>query len=422
MRSIEPLADSGQILYDSPDPQSVYPGSPGIWRTSSGQIVVTYDIRGGGAQDLPGVKYEPRPGQAVFGNVLTSDDGGETWIQRTQYPFLHARPFEAGDALYVLGHAGDLAIIRSDDGGDTWSTPSFLTNAEHWHQAPTNVWYANGCVYLVMEQRCHFRVNAWPVSELAPVLMRAPVNADLADPAAWTYASRLSFVGAVKDAEVDWLGVPFYPAHYPDVHGPEHPGRGFAPIGWLETNVVRIDDPNHYWHDPSGRTFHLFARAHTGRTNLACVAKVVQRDDGSMDTMLEAAPSGHTMLHMPFPGGQMKFHILFDDGTQLFWLVSTQATDSMTRFEKLPDTRYRMADNERRRLVLHFSKNCVDWCFAGLICQGDTDVESRHYASMAIDGDDMLILSRSGDERAKNPHDVNRITLHRVRAFRDLVY
>ena len=81
-----------------------------------------------------------------------------------------------------------------------------------------------------------------------------------------------------------------------------------------------------------------------------------------------------------------------------------------------------MADNERRRLVLHFSKNCVDWCFAGLICQGDADVESRHYASMAIDGDDMLILSRSGDTRAKNPHDVNRITLHRVRAFRDLVY
>ena len=72
--------------------------------------------------------------------------------------------------------------------------------------------------------------------------------------------------------------------------------------------------------------------------------------------------------------------------------------------------------------ALHYSTNCIDWCFAGLVCQGRTDVESRHYASMAIDGDDLLVLSRSGDADAKNPHDGNLITLHRVRAFRELVY
>lgn len=34
---------------------------------------------------------------------------------------MHARPFAAGDRLYVPGQAGDLTIISSDDGGDSWS-------------------------------------------------------------------------------------------------------------------------------------------------------------------------------------------------------------------------------------------------------------------------------------------------------------
>jgi hypothetical protein len=41
---------------------------------------------------------------------------------------------------------------------------------------------------------------------------------------------------------------------------------------------------------------------------------------------------------------------------------------------------------------------------------------------MVADGDDLLVLSRSGDERAKNAHDGNLITLHRIENFRDLVY
>jgi hypothetical protein len=41
---------------------------------------------------------------------------------------------------------------------------------------------------------------------------------------------------------------------------------------------------------------------------------------------------------------------------------------------------------------------------------------------MIIDGDDLVVLSRSGDERAKTPHDGNLITFHRARDFRKLVY
>ena len=39
--------------------------------------------------------------------------------------------------------------------------------------------------------------------------------------------------------------------------------------------------------------------------------------------------------------------------------------------------------------------------------------------SLLFDGDDLLVLARSGDCRAKTLHDGNLITLHRVRNFRE---
>ena len=165
-------------------------------------------------------------------------------------------------------------------------------------------------------------------------------------------------------------------------------------------------------------------RAHTGGSGYAAVAKVVEDSPGAgaMTTMLETAPSGKRVLFVPCPGGQMKFHILFDGPTGLYWLLSTQATDSMTRAERLSPDRYNLPSNERRRLQLHFSRNCIDWCFAGLVAVGPAEIASRHYASMVIDGDDLHVLSRSGDHRANSPHDGNLITFHTVRGFRELVY
>ena len=118
----------------------------------------------------------------------------------------------------------------------------------------------------------------------------------------------------------------------------------------------------------------------------------------------------------------MRFHIVYDEQTELYWLLSTQATDSMTRPESLPPDRYGLPDNERRRLQLHFSRNCMDWCFAGLVASGPTERGSRHYATMLIDGDDLHILSRSGDESAANAHNGNIMTFHTIRDFRRLVY
>jgi hypothetical protein len=411
---VRPLANDYVVICESPSPKDIYCYTPGIVRLDSGRLVATMDFGGKGRK-----KDDPR------GRAFTSDDHGKTWKQRTKFPFAHARPFVAGKSLYILGQAGDLNVIRSDDGGDTWSESIKLTDGQKWHQSACNVCYANGCVYLVMERRVSNRIRSWPVGELAPVLMRGKLDADLTDRENWTFASELSFHDTIpnieKDHAIDFFGVPFYPAAYPRGFTAA-PGRGSAPIGWLETNVVQIKDPDHYWYDPKGKTFHLWARAHTGGTGYAAVAKVVENADGSMITMLEKVPSGKTALFLPCPGGQMRFHVLYDDVTKLYWLLSSQATDSMTNAKLLPANRYNLPNNERHRLQLHFSKNMVDWCFAGLVAVGNSAGEGRHYASMAIDGENLCVVSRSGDSRAKNSHDGNLITFHTVKNFRKLVY
>jgi len=415
---IQPLASDFKILYQSPDPNNIYLFDPGITVCPNGRIVAAFS-RGG--PDRNSIKAIKGTGN---GFVYTSDDDGNTWQYRINFPMSHFRPFVAGNKLYVLGHKGNLRVIQSNDWGDTWSDVSELTQNEIWHGSATNVWYKNNFVYLVMECRSEKgkMKDGWKVGELSPVLLRGDINKDLTKRENWTFASKLFFYENLNDKQLDFFGFPFYDGFYPNVKRNIRNKSSFHPIGWLESNVVQITDPNHYWYDPNGRTFHIFMRAHTGLTNIGCMVKAVEQQDGSVKTMFQTAPSGKKHLYLPIPGGQMKFCVLYDEKTKLYWLLSTQSTDSMTKSNMLPKDRYCLSDNERRRLVLHFSKNMVDWCFAGVVDIGSVEKASRHYANMTIKGDDLLILSRSGDENSKDAHNGNIITFHRVTNFRRLVY
>ena len=133
------LADGYLTLYRSPRPAHWICSTPGLIRLRSGRLVATHSLKAIPPATLP-PPMTPK-GEGPFQwqtHVYTSDDAGHTWTPRVVLPMLHARPFEAGAGrVYVLGHAGDLAIARSDDGGDTWSETALLTHGQWWHQAAT---------------------------------------------------------------------------------------------------------------------------------------------------------------------------------------------------------------------------------------------------------------------------------------------
>lgn len=418
------LAVSESVVYESPKPGSCFCGSPSIIALPGGELAASYNHMGPGTLRLDRLT-----------DVCFSRDGGATWERRASLAMKMARVFSAGDTLYCLGQTGKeppercgkppqqlghLVIAESKDGGRTWCDPACLSEG-CWHQAPSAWWVRDGKIYIAMEKVVYDDVEGWNVNGLAPILMRGDLASDLTRRENWTFAEAPAFRDVVREDMLRYIGLPFYRTEknrYTDVGG----GRCCARMGWLETNVVQILDKRHFWYDPEGKTFHLFLRAHTGMTNYACVMKVTENADGSMKTSCETSPGGKQLVFLPFPGGHLKFHILYDEKSTLYWLLSSQPTDSMARPELLDESRYSLPDNERHRLALYFSGNCVDWCFAGIAAMTSDCRQARSYASMAIDGEDLVLLSRSGNESAMNSHNGNQILFHRIPRFRELVY
>ena len=440
---IKELAKDYTIVYKAQDPNRDFLYTPSILVLKSGRYVLSMDIRD------------------KYGKILTSDDKGETWLLKAEASWFHASLFVDGDRIYLLGcsteqkevsAARDLMVMYSDDGGDTWSGVSFLTQGETWNHCATDVWYKDGYVYVPMD--CTFNRegetvrSGWKPNVMAPVLLRGKLGSDLTKRENWLFSEKVRFRDVISEDAIEGIGVPFYrsmeelgegeehgktfwahPASYRHAYDFENESGNlpfyFHGTGWLEANVVQITDPQHYWYDPAGKTLHLFMRANTHGSGYCCVMKAVERVvDGKEIISIECQrnPSGKRVIFLPMPGGQNKFFVKYDPVTRLYWLVSVQVRDSMRRIEYLSDDRYNVPSDERDRLALHFSTNMVDWCFAGLVDQSGYDKQSRHYASMDIDGEDLLIVSRSGDEDAHSAHDGNLITFHRVKNFRDLVY
>ena len=434
--SMKPLAQEGVVVARSPNPETIFLGTPSILVLPRGRLVASFDHFGPGVAQLPGPlgrrPHFPAEANSLQTVVSTSDDGGKTWIRRAALPFTHARLFADSGRVYLLGNCGRVMIAQSSDRGETWSELSALTENDQWAMGASNVLVVNGHIYAPMMLRTDLGYRGYFVSTLAPVMFRAPLGVNLSDASVWSQSQpQTAFRDLVDETKLDYVGIPFFPV--PDRNAaqpvPDNPRILANRIGWHEPYVVQITDPNHQFFDPTGRTLHILARGDIHRSNFGMLSKVVENDKGEMRFDLERTPAGTAMVFVPLPGGNIKFHVLQDPQTGLYWLVSNQVTDSMRRPGTLPESRFGLPLDQRDRLVLHYSKNLVDWVFAGLLAQGASPRESYHYCGMDIDGDDLVILSRTGDANVRQPkapyrdaHDTNLITFHRVKNFRGLVY
>lgn len=390
-----PLIADETILFESPSPEDVFCYTPSLCRGFDGRILAGFDLGGPGTVKLEGPRSDH--GDYPSGNqlrILLSDDGGKNWREcGTRLPMLHTMLFRAGNALYALGHSGRLLISRSLDNGESWSEPSVLDGDCLWHQSAGRIDFWKGRLYAVYEQR--IPGARWP--GVAPVLMTAEENADLCDRSNWRFSAPFRTEALFKE------------------QGITHFSGGT--LGVLETSVIRIHDPKHMFYDPEGGTVLLLMRAETGLGNVGAVLKGEERADGSLSIEPLKSPSGATLFLLPLPGGQLKFHIDYDPDSELYWMVASPKLDSF-QMAGLP---WYETCGDRRRLELLCSRNGLEFRSVGVIAEGRGKLDSRHYASLLFDGEDLLVFARSGDSRAKNLHDGNLLTLHRVEKFRSLV-
>ena len=382
-----PVADE-QVIASSPAPDSVFLYTPAIAEGLDGRFVVAVDYGGPGTGILDGPRSDF--GDYPAGNqirVYLSDDKGRTWRETaTRIPMMHEILFKAGDRLYMIGHSGRLLITRSDDNGETWSEPAVLCPEPRWHQSCTAVDVYDGKVTLVYEK---WVADGHPWPGVGPVLMRADEQADLTQASNWKFSDLYD-----PDADMDAAR----PSGIPVVGG--------KAAGILETNVVRIYNPSHPFYDATGKSVVLLSRASAGFPDIGVMLRGYEREDGSLAVGRCHLDNGD-VLFVHIPGANLIFHLVYDPKSELYWLLHSQIDGRM---------------NARRRLALSYSPDLLHWTFAGLVAVGPTDRSARHYATMIVNGDDLCIVSRSGDEQARNAHDGNIVTFHRVRNFRDLVY
>ena len=377
-----------KVITTSPNPDSIYLYTPAIAEGFGGRFVVAVDYGGPGTYSLDGPKSDF--GDYKAGNqirVLLSDDKGRTWRETpARIPMMHEILFKAGGSLYMIGHSGRLLITRSDDNGETWSEPAVLCPEPRWHQSCTAVDVYDGKVTLVYEKWVAEK-HKWP--GVGPVLMQAREDTDLTDPSNWKFSELYNPDDDMEAARPS--GIP--------VNAPGAPGM-------LETNVIRVHNPANPFYDATGKSVALLARASTGFPDIGVMLKGYEREDGSLAIGRFRKNEGEVYF-VHIPGGDLKFHILYDPESRLYWLLHSQIDGRM---------------NYRRRLALSYSPDLLRWTFAGLVAVGPTDHSARHYATMIQDGDDLFIVSRSGDEKARTAHDGNIVTFHRIKDFRKLIY
>jgi hypothetical protein len=333
-----------------------------------------------------------------------SKDGGKAWKQVCELPYDSCEPnllVHEGKLYLLITPNGNNAKLErshfprdgkwslwaaaSDDEGATWSPITRVLDglAPPGKSAPmlntggqTAMVIKDGKLYL-------------SVSDQFEMLAAASCRLDqgILNPRAW------------RISEMVELPIPREVAH------PSFQGKTTR-MRVLEGNVVEV----------SGRLL-VIARAIInggGTANLGAVFEIIDRPGESL--RLEF------LQLYPIPGGQLKFYIVHDSMSRLYWMASNLPSNPafVVQDEAWRRTKELNASpSDRRSLLLWYSVDALNWFPAGWVARAQGWTQAFHYPVLLIDGDDLLLISRTGLESG-NQHDVDLATFHRITNFRKL--
>ena len=326
-----------------------YIGSPSIVKSRSGAYVASHDFFGpGSTQQSSGVT-----------RVFRSEDQGKTWVRTSELKDqFWSNLFEHKKILYLMGTSceyGRVVIRRSLDEGRSWSDASFLSSEMNYHTAPVPMAIHGGRIWRAMEWH---PPGKWGFFEV--LMVSAPVNANLMDPASWTFTTRQKFQGGASVVGQHWLE-----------------GNAIVgPDGKL-VNVLRVDNTEH-----------------------AAIVK-----DGNVEMVA-------------FPGGAKKFSIRWDKKSRLYWTLSNPALARYPESAKSPaavrNTLVLLSSRDLKEWVARST----------ILEHPDVEKHAFQYVDWQFEGKDLIVASRTAfdDETggAHRAHDANFLTFHRVLGFRQL--
>ena len=368
----------GTVIAHSPKTSGIFLGSPSICVLPDGTYIASHD--------LFGRNWQEKHGSSTL--IYESKDKGQTWKQIGRADGQEWVPlFYHKGALYLIGagvpHYG-FVVKKSIDGGRTWSVPKDEKTGVIYKgkmQANVNpIAVANGRIYVSAEMPGHPKPKGW--CHMYSVVMSAPEDSDLLDARNWTMSSKVIIPDGMAN---------------------------LAHTGWLEGNMVmRRSD---------GKVFNIL-RTHGITDEIAAFYQVSA--DGKTATLDEQD------MFIRMPGACKKFYIIYDDKTQTYYAASNWTLERERG--KVGNCPHPIkAERTRNTMALSRSKNLIDWEVYTVILHGDDiDHTGFQYPSMVIDGDDLLLVSRTAypDEEgvADNQHNSNFITFHRIKNFRNRTF
>lgn len=305
--------------------------------------------------------------------IYRSDDDGQTWHYVSELmPCFWGKLFIHKGELYMLSCSteyGDLLIGKSTDGGKSFSTPVTLLRGSNGkngndgvHKNPQNIMKYNGRIYETLEW------GTWcnPEFEHAAMVMSCDENDDLLVPENWSFSEPKIFDPNFSKETAD------LPKKNMTIEG-----TLTVDASGVLVNVMRFGNDKDY----------------------ALVYKV---DSENHDAPLEYFKC------INFPAHNSKFMIKYDEVSKKYYSVASRIYD-------------KNKPNARNLLSLMSSENLEEWTVVcDLLDRRDCDANEVgfQYVDFEFEGEDIIYLCRTGINGARNFHDSNYSTFHRIKNFR----